>query len=1564
MATAVRRIRKTTGGRFGWIACLMIVSVWTGARACGEDWPTYRHDNARSGVTAEEIQTPLVPQWTFQPHDPPQPAWGDPQAEPVEGILELRRFHFDDVFHAVAAGGRVYFGSSANGKVYALDGATGQVVWTAQTGGPVRLAPTVARGGVFVGSDDGYAYCLDAADGSVRWRFRAAPEDRRVLGHGKMISLWPIRTGVLVDGDTAYFGAGIFPAEGVFLYACRTEDGKEIWRNDTCGESPQSRISPQGYLLASPTTLYAPMGRVSPASFDRRDGQLKKLTYFGKTVGGTYALLADEHVYTGTEEMVAYHGESNDRFAMFAGRKIVVTPERIYMADGKELAALDRTGYPAASRKYFGLKSRTDDLASSLATARRKGPAETVAAMEKQLADLRTQLEESSRELSATIPWKTACACDETLILAGGALLAGDEGEVVAVDAATGKILWTGSVDGTVQGLAVANGQLLASTDTGAIHAFGPKGSPQHGLLEESAVDQPYAGEPLAALFAQAAEAILNRAEGKQGYCLVLGCENGALAWELARRSEWMVYVVEPDTKKADIARKALEAAGLLGSRVSVESWPLDAVPYSDYFADVVTSESAVVGGGLPSAAEAARLLKPEGGLLMVGQPAGPPHGAKRLEAKVLGQWIESVPLEGGKVETANGTWAALRRGPLPGAGSWTHLYANAANTACGDDQLVQGPMGVLWFGYPGPGNMVNRHQRAAGPLAVGNRVFVQGQNVLMAYDIYNGRRLWQREIAGAYRPNASHDGGNLAANAGALFAAVGGKCLRLEPATGATQAEYALPAGENRNPRWGWIACTADQLFGSRGAGGTSSDAVFAVDPVSGKHAWVYEGKQISHNSIAVDGGKMYFVDANVTPAERREAIERQAAKATTAAGAERTTADKKEEKADVRIVVCLDAKSGKVCWRKPLDLTHCGGGNLAAMVHNGVLVIFGIYLDGHYWQQFFAGEFDSRKITALAAEDGRELWSQSIGYRVRPLIIGDTLHAEPWAFDLKTGKPKTRIHPITGSEDRWQFARPGHHCGCPSASPHSLFFRSLCLGYYDLEGDYGTMHFGAQRPGCWINFIPAGGLLVVPEASAGCMCPFPNMCTVVFHPASRQKGYGYYSAPGAMTPVKRLAVNFGAAGDRNDAAGDLWLGYPRPSGSLVLQFKLDVAFHPGGSFVSRNSAYTPVSGSDDPWIFTSAAAGLRRCAVRLLEPGDGGAKYRVRLLFADSENEEAGRRVFDIKLQGNVVEKDFDIAKAAGGKNRAAISEFDDIEVESDLTVELLPKTPGRAAAELPILNGLEVIRQEITRLGCDAPKFLLNDRDSKQSGTLKLANLRETPFAGTIEIAAPSGFEVTAGRNRIELPCGKRLEVPVEVAVAGSMRAGRYEIPVRLLRDDGSVELERSLDVEHLGPRGRAVVPAAEDAYVSHRYPDMNKGSAPVMPVDGGDQKVGDSDHNLTLLKFRLDVPGRPLSARLQVHNAGNPTGNSGQVRLVEEPWQEAGVNYANRPKAGKTLAQLGAVAENQLVDLPLDIDLSDRKELSLLLDPTTCDGTDYLSRESGKPPVLIIEYEPKE
>jgi hypothetical protein len=128
-----------------------------------------------------------------------------------------------------------------------------------------------------------------------------------------------------------------------------------------------------------------------------------------------------------------------------------------------------------------------------------------------------------------------------------------------------------------------------------------------------------------------------------------------------------------------------------------------------------------------------------------------------------------------------------------------------------------------------------------------------------------------------------------------------------------------------------------------------------------------------------------------------------------------------------------------------------------------------------------------------------------------------------------------------------------------------------------------------------------------------------------------------------------------------------------------------------------------------------------------------------------------------------------------------------------------------------------------------------------------------------------------------------------------------------------------------------------------------------------VNGGENVLGDIDHTLAYVKFRLNVPGRPTRLRLRLTNAGDPTFDAGRICLVEGPWEEKQITYANRPALGPVLARVGPVVASQVVEILLDPRMAARKELSLALDPSSCDSVDYVSREGGKPPELVIDYE---
>ena len=123
--------------------CFASWSCLVGVVVAG-DWPTFRADATRSGYTTDS--PPAEPQlaWTYHPPHPPSPAW------PRDA-----RMWFDLAPEVVVAGDLLVFGSSSDDRVVALDAATGATRWTFFTGAPVRFAPVLHEGQVFVVSDDG-----------------------------------------------------------------------------------------------------------------------------------------------------------------------------------------------------------------------------------------------------------------------------------------------------------------------------------------------------------------------------------------------------------------------------------------------------------------------------------------------------------------------------------------------------------------------------------------------------------------------------------------------------------------------------------------------------------------------------------------------------------------------------------------------------------------------------------------------------------------------------------------------------------------------------------------------------------------------------------------------------------------------------------------------------------------------------------------------------------------------------------------------------------------------------------------------------------------------------------------------------------------------------------------------------------------------------------------------------------------------------------------------------------------------------------------------------------------
>jgi len=1043
---------------------------------------------------------------------------------------------------------------------------------------------------------------------------------------------------------------------------------------------------------------------------------------------GSTASVAGGQLFNGTERVNTYDLATGDLQKMWMGRRVIVKGDIACVATDTKLIAYDRTQYPDADlhprfikhvRKTYQdwLKRYQDRLAKEKeGSSRRAQLEERIAKFEAKLKRIQNAGDNPEQALKESIKWQRKADYPHALIIAGETLVAGGKDQVLAVAIADGREIASLAVEGQASGLAAAGGRLFVSTDKGRIHCFGAKAVAAK-RVEPKVDPKPYSSDTRR----RVAEAVLRDSQAKRGYALVLGCGDGQLAFELATQSELTVVAVEPDENKVEAARRRLAAAGLLGSRVTVHRMPLSAMPLPDYFANLIVCEESFTSGTISTPAEELlRMLKPMGGVAYMGLPSGAKGIGKTIKPDRLAAWLKKLGNEGVRVKKSGGASVTITRGALPGAGNWTHQYANAGNTACSDDQRVKGPLGILWFGFPGPAKMAERHAAAAAPLSLDGRLFVQGENWLMAYDAYNGVKLWDRPLPGAFRaPMKSGivknvvelaEASNLAVSRQGLFVAVKDRCHMLDLDTGETRKTFDLPPGlEGDKHRWGYTACVDGRLFGSTMTAQGVSDGVFAIDVTTGRR-WHHKATHIRHGSIAVADGCMVVIDSPVTPEQRDAALKARPAQA-------KVDNRGKPIETDVRLVMALDAATGRKVWEKPLDVSDCvkvgiGGGDISVMASHKVVLLAAQPWNGHFWRQFFAGEFDRRSLIALSADDGRLLWSGRKGYRSRPLVVGKTIYAEPWAYDLLTGEPKTRIHPVTGERTRWQMSRPGHHCGCIAAAPNYLFFRSASIAYYDLLNDYGTAHFGAQRPGCWINFIPAAGLVLIPEASSGCMCAYAIHCTVVFHPRQRNRAWGLFSATGEMTPVKHLAINLGAPGDRRGFDDTLWLAYPRlRGGRLAMTFRIPIAAPTTGYYWHKPEriiaprqgtarATAPIVGSKNKaacpeWVFASGNRGITKIIVPLNTKKEDEGTYRVLLFFADPDANKPGQRVFDIKVQDKIVAKGFDIVAEAGGPNRPVIQQCEGVRAGQSLRIELVPSKHKPSPSEAPVLCGFTVVR-----------------------------------------------------------------------------------------------------------------------------------------------------------------------------------------------------------------------------------------------------------------------------
>ncbi len=214
------------------------------------EWAMFRHDLGRSGSTNP---SDILPQGTLK--------WVFPTGGPIHSSPAV-------------VNNTVYIGSR-DGKLYALDAATGVKRWEYQTESWVESSPAIVNGVVYIGSNDGRLYALDAHSGEKLWDFKTK---------------YTIESSPAVAYGIVYFGAGDFS-----IYALDAAKGTKLWNSKTNDNIKSSPVVANGIVYVgswdrSSYALHALTGKFRlnfklyqpvPSSPAVRDGIVYVVNYNG-----------------------------------------------------------------------------------------------------------------------------------------------------------------------------------------------------------------------------------------------------------------------------------------------------------------------------------------------------------------------------------------------------------------------------------------------------------------------------------------------------------------------------------------------------------------------------------------------------------------------------------------------------------------------------------------------------------------------------------------------------------------------------------------------------------------------------------------------------------------------------------------------------------------------------------------------------------------------------------------------------------------------------------------------------------------------------------------------------------------------------------------------------------------------------------------------------------------------------------------------------------------------------------------------------------------------------------
>ncbi len=136
-----------------------------------------------------------------------------------------------------SADGEMVYATNGVGDVSALKASTGEVVWQKRPAGPLRGAPTLSNGNVYVMTQDNQIYALRATDGNTEWNESGPVGVSGIFGVGAPAAA----QGTVI--------AGYSTGE---LAAYRYENGRSLWNDSLSRTAMSTSVSTLTDIDANP----------------------------------------------------------------------------------------------------------------------------------------------------------------------------------------------------------------------------------------------------------------------------------------------------------------------------------------------------------------------------------------------------------------------------------------------------------------------------------------------------------------------------------------------------------------------------------------------------------------------------------------------------------------------------------------------------------------------------------------------------------------------------------------------------------------------------------------------------------------------------------------------------------------------------------------------------------------------------------------------------------------------------------------------------------------------------------------------------------------------------------------------------------------------------------------------------------------------------------------------------------------------------------------------------------------------------------------------------------------